>query len=165
MAMCGRYASFLSAEAIARIFGTSNPLPNLAPTWTWRRPWTRQSFGSSTVSGAWTPWNGASCLLHEGLEEARKPINARSENVAKSGMFKDASVRRRCLVPAPVYYEWRDDSDGKMPFAVARVDGERWCSAASGRNGSRLTASSCRPSPPLPRMRTSNFREFRTECR
>jgi hypothetical protein len=24
--MCGRYASFLPAEAIARIFGTGNPL-------------------------------------------------------------------------------------------------------------------------------------------
>jgi putative SOS response-associated peptidase YedK len=31
--MCGRYASFLPAEAIARIFGTTNPLPNLAPSW------------------------------------------------------------------------------------------------------------------------------------
>jgi putative SOS response-associated peptidase YedK len=30
--MCGRYASFLPAEAIARIFGTVNPLPNVAPT-------------------------------------------------------------------------------------------------------------------------------------
>jgi hypothetical protein len=28
--MCGRYASFLPAEAMARIFGTVNPLPNLA---------------------------------------------------------------------------------------------------------------------------------------
>jgi len=31
--MCGRYASFLPAEAIARIFGTVNPLPDLAPSW------------------------------------------------------------------------------------------------------------------------------------
>jgi hypothetical protein len=31
--MCGRYASFLPAEAIARIFATVNPLPNLAPSW------------------------------------------------------------------------------------------------------------------------------------
>jgi putative SOS response-associated peptidase YedK len=28
-----RYASFLPAEALARIFGTVNPLPNLAPSW------------------------------------------------------------------------------------------------------------------------------------
>jgi hypothetical protein len=31
--MCGRYASFLPAEFIARLFATVNPLPNLAPTW------------------------------------------------------------------------------------------------------------------------------------
>ena len=31
--MCGRYASFLPAEAMARIFGTVNRLPNLAPSW------------------------------------------------------------------------------------------------------------------------------------
>ena len=31
--MCGRYASFLPAVAIANIFGTINPLPNIAPTW------------------------------------------------------------------------------------------------------------------------------------
>lgn len=58
------------------------------------------------------------------LRKAHKPINARSETIAKSGMFKEAFTRRRCLVPAPVYYEWRDDPDGKTPFAVARVDGE-----------------------------------------
>ena len=27
--MCGRYASFLPAEALARLFGTAGPLPNL----------------------------------------------------------------------------------------------------------------------------------------
>ena len=31
--MCGRYASFLPAEFIARWFAAVNPLPNLAPTW------------------------------------------------------------------------------------------------------------------------------------
>ena len=58
------------------------------------------------------------------LKKARKPINARSETIAKSGMFKAAFAERRCLVPAPAYYEWRDDPDGKTPFAVARIDGE-----------------------------------------
>ena len=50
--------------------------------------------------------------------------NARSETVATSGKFGEAFARRRCLVPAPVYYEWRDDPEGKTPFAVARVDSE-----------------------------------------
>ena len=30
--MCGRYASFLPAEAIARMFHTVNPLPNVVPS-------------------------------------------------------------------------------------------------------------------------------------
>jgi hypothetical protein len=32
-ARCGRYASFLPAEAVARLFHTVNPTPNVAPTW------------------------------------------------------------------------------------------------------------------------------------
>jgi hypothetical protein len=35
------------------------------------------------------------------LKKARKPINARSETIARSGMFKAAFAERRCLVPAP----------------------------------------------------------------
>ncbi len=31
--MCGRYASFLPPEAIAAMFHTVNPFPNIAPTW------------------------------------------------------------------------------------------------------------------------------------
>ena len=31
--MCGRYASFLPAEYLARLFATVNPLPNLETTW------------------------------------------------------------------------------------------------------------------------------------
>ena len=58
------------------------------------------------------------------LKKARKPINARSETVATSGMFREAFAKRRCLVPAAAYYEWRDDPEGKTPFAVARVDGD-----------------------------------------
>jgi putative SOS response-associated peptidase YedK len=38
-------------------------------------------------------------------------------------MFREAFAKRRCLV-LRLYYEWRDDPDGKTPSAVARVDGE-----------------------------------------
>jgi putative SOS response-associated peptidase YedK len=58
------------------------------------------------------------------LKTARKPINARSESVATSGMFNAAFAQRRCLVPAAEYYEWRDDPEGKAPFAVGRLDGD-----------------------------------------
>jgi putative SOS response-associated peptidase YedK len=31
--MCGRYASFLPADYLARLLATVNPPPNLKPTW------------------------------------------------------------------------------------------------------------------------------------
>jgi putative SOS response-associated peptidase YedK len=58
------------------------------------------------------------------LAKGRKPINARSESVARSPLFKEAFANRRCLVPAAAYYEWRHDPSGKTPFAIARKDGE-----------------------------------------
>ena len=123
--MCGRYASFLPAEFIARLFATVNPLPNLAPTWnmapTMDAPVVRLVDGARHLDAL--KW-GLVPYFTKDLKKARKPINARSETIAKSGMFKAAFAERRCLVPAPAYYEWRDDPDGKTPFAVARIDGE-----------------------------------------
>jgi putative SOS response-associated peptidase YedK len=46
------------------------------------------------------------------LKKARKPINARSETVATSEIFRAAFAKCRCLVPAATYYEWRDDPEG-----------------------------------------------------
>ena len=121
--MCGRYASFLPAEFIARLFATVNPLPNLAPTWnmapTMDAPVVRLVDGARHLDAL--KW-GLVPYFTKDLKKARKPINARSETIAKSGMFKAAFAERRCLVPAPAYYEWRDDPDGKTPFAVARND-------------------------------------------
>ena len=56
------------------------------------------------------------------LKAARKPINARVETVATSGMFKGALAKRRAIVPADLFYGWRSQTDGKQPFAIARVD-------------------------------------------
>jgi putative SOS response-associated peptidase YedK len=122
--MCGRYASFLPAEFIARLFATVNPLPNLATTWnmapTMDAPVVRLSDGRRHLDAL--RWGLVPHFTKAALG-ARRPINARSETIATSGMFRAAFAERRCLVPAPAYYEWRDDPAGKTPFAVARVDG------------------------------------------
>jgi len=61
------------------------------------------------------------------VESARpqRPINARSETAATSGMFKRALAQRRCLVPADAFYEWKVIEGGKQPYAIARQDGRR----------------------------------------
>jgi putative SOS response-associated peptidase YedK len=46
-----------------------------------------------------------------------QPVNARAETAPTSGMFRDAFARRRCLVPADAFYEWRKlDAKTKQPM-------------------------------------------------
>jgi len=65
-------------------------------------------------------------------KEAARMINARSETVVESRAFGEAFARRRCLVPADGWYEWRVDGDAdsirgraraqrKQPYFMTRV--------------------------------------------
>jgi putative SOS response-associated peptidase YedK len=52
-----------------------------------------------------------------------KMINARAETAATKPAYRDAMVRRRCLLPADGWFEWRRDAGGKQPFYMTRNDG------------------------------------------
>ena len=125
--MCGRYASFLPPDLIARLFGTKNPLPNLKPTWnmapTMVAPVVRRHPDSGERHLDPLTW-GFVPAFTKVLKEARKPVNARSETVATSGMFRNAFAKRRCIVPAAAFYEWQPGPAGKTPYAIARADGD-----------------------------------------
>jgi len=43
-------------------------------------------------------------------------INARGETVGRTPSFRDAFLRRRCLVPGDGFYEWRRSARGKVPY-------------------------------------------------
>jgi putative SOS response-associated peptidase YedK len=49
-------------------------------------------------------------------------INARGETVLEKGTFRNAMKRRRCLVPADGFYEWRGSPGRKQAFFVRRPD-------------------------------------------
>jgi putative SOS response-associated peptidase YedK len=51
-------------------------------------------------------------------------INARSETVLEKPAFKRAIRRRRGLVPADGYFEWKAEGGRKQPFFIHRADGE-----------------------------------------
>jgi len=128
--MCGRYASTLPAAAIARLFHVTGTLPERAPSWNIAPSQAVPVVRRHPPTGArhldllrwgflphWTPEARA----------ARRPINARAETVATAPMWRDAFARRRCLVPADAFYEWRAAQGlaarGKQPYAIARADG------------------------------------------
>ena len=127
--MCGRYASVLPPELIARMFGAVNAVPNVAPTWNIAPSQPAMVIRRHPKTG-----DRHLDLLRWGLvphftkrpKTARKPINARAETVASSSMFQGAFARRRALVPATAFYEWRTDAEagGKQPYAIARTDGQ-----------------------------------------
>ncbi|MEY2452389.1 MAG: hypothetical protein QOD92_1963 [Acidimicrobiaceae bacterium] len=55
-----------------------------------------------------------------------KMINARAESVAVNNAYKRAFTKRRCLIPADGFYEWKQvpGQKAKQPYFIHRTDGE-----------------------------------------
>ena len=124
--MCGRYATTLPAEAIAALFKIAGPMPNWAPTWnmapTRSAPVVRRHPETHERRLDLLRWGLVPHWIKD-LKETRQPINARSETIAATPMFRDAFARRRCLVPADAFYEWQEVDGAKLPWAIVREDG------------------------------------------
>lgn len=52
-----------------------------------------------------------------------KMINARSETVGEKPSFRRAFDRRRCIIPADGFYEWRKEGKTKIPVRFRLRDG------------------------------------------
>ena len=124
--MCGRYFQQRGPAAVARYFETVNPLPNFAASWNRaptqdamvvrRHPETGQRHLDPLRWGLVPRWA-------KDASGAAKMINARAESVAEKSAFREAFRKRRCLVTADGFYEWRTDGKSKQAFAVALADG------------------------------------------
>lgn len=60
------------------------------------------------------------------LKIGSRMINARSETLASNNSFKSSFAKRRCIVPATGFYEWKvvPGSKTKQPYFIHRPDGE-----------------------------------------
>ena len=47
---------------------------------------------------------------------AKHTFNARKETLREKASYRMAFQRRRCLIPATSYYEWRSANDRKIPY-------------------------------------------------
>ncbi len=53
----------------------------------------------------------------------RRQTNVRSEGVLSIAPFREALARRRCLLPADGFYEWRNDGGVKTPHYFSLASG------------------------------------------
>jgi putative SOS response-associated peptidase YedK len=51
-------------------------------------------------------------------------INARADTVATKPSFRSAFKRRRCLIAADGFYEWKKVGKAKQPYYITRLDGQ-----------------------------------------
>jgi putative SOS response-associated peptidase YedK len=123
--MCGRLFQVSSPEDLKRWFGTSN-LPNLPPRY-------NVAPTQDVAAVRWNPRTGERSLdlLRWGLvphwakdvRGAAKLINAQAETVATKPAFRDAFARRRCLIPADGFFEWRRSATEKEPHVIRMKGG------------------------------------------
>jgi len=133
--MCGRYVSTTPPSLLAERFGAeeivaeeeageaSSPRWNVAPsTKVWAVATSRS--GGTRRLGAFR-W-GLVPNWSKDPSAGYRMINARVEKLKTSAAFKRALQRRRCIVPADAFYEWRRGPSGrgrKQPFLIRRCDG------------------------------------------
>ncbi|MFQ6028785.1 MAG: SOS response-associated peptidase [Dehalococcoidia bacterium] len=117
--MCGRYTLALSPEMIANSFDISLdgfefvPRYNIAPSQEVLTV-TNRGEGNSAQGMRW----GLVPFWAKDTKIGYKMINARAETVADNNAFKHAFRRRRCLIPADSFYEWRGTGKSKTPLRI-----------------------------------------------
>jgi putative SOS response-associated peptidase YedK len=124
--MCGRYFQYREISRLVEYFEAEAPLPNIAPSWnvapTQEAPVLRRHPESGARHLGSLRWGLVPRWALDASGGA-KLMNARAEGIAEKPSFRDAFARRRCLVPADGFYEWRSDGKAKQAYAVALRDG------------------------------------------
>lgn len=129
--MCGRYANFLTEQELIDAFEIAivaddarlSPRYNIAPTQEAAIvvARTRENSAAEGRSLELARWGLVPSWAKDPSVGSRM-FNARSETVAEKPSFRAAFAKRRCLVPASGYYEWRTQAGVKTPFFIHSSD-------------------------------------------
>jgi putative SOS response-associated peptidase YedK len=124
--MCGRYLITTPVEAMQQLFLFNERL-NIAPSYnvapTRDMPIVRCANAGDDRELINARW-GLIPFWAKDEKIGYKTINARSDTVASKPAFRDAYKKRRCLVPANGFYEWKKEGKDKQPFLVRLKGGE-----------------------------------------
>jgi putative SOS response-associated peptidase YedK len=141
--MCGRYVITSPPAAIRALFGYPEqpnfpPRYNVAPT----QPIPIVRLAEGRRHFALVRWG----LIPAWVKDPKGfslLINARAESVLDKPAFRAAMRRRRGLIPADGFYEWRESAGRKQAYFVRRRDGAPFAFAGlwetwTGPNGEEL---------------------------
>jgi putative SOS response-associated peptidase YedK len=123
--MCGRYVVATPVRQLALDFGAATdaafePDYNIAPTDPVPVVWQRPEEGARRLDVA--RWGLVPSWAKDPAVGVRA-FNARIETAAEKPMFRGAFVKRRCVLPADGYYEWRKTEErGKQPMYIRPAD-------------------------------------------
>jgi len=117
--MCGRFTLTTSIDEIAEMLGISHSLSttpryNIAPS---QNILVARHNEQNHRELSMLRWGLIPAFL-KNPKLVVNPINARSESVKEKPFFKDAFRKRRCLIPADGYYEWRHFGKLKQPYLM-----------------------------------------------
>lgn len=122
--MCGRYTLVSEKKRIAEALGIMIefdllPRYNIAPTQD-----VLAVLNDGKNSARWLRW-GLIPAWADDPSIGNRMINARAETLAEKPSFRTALRKRRCLIIADSFYEWRKNPDGtKTPMRI-RLKSER----------------------------------------
>ncbi|MCC6190869.1 MAG: SOS response-associated peptidase [Anaerolineales bacterium] len=122
--MCGRFTLTVDPEELQKQFGLAQPPPaglapryNIAPSQAVavvaNEPERKLEFFQWGLIPSWA----------KDPKIGNKLINARAETLAEKPAFRAALKRRRCLVVADGFYEWKKLDGRKQPMYIHLKDG------------------------------------------
>ena len=116
--MCGRFVITSAPEALRRLLAYKEQ-PNFPPRYnitpTQPIPVVRLEQGERHF--ALVRWGLIPSWVKDPKQFARL-INARLEGVVEKPSFRAAMRRRRCLIPADGFYEWKKEAKTKQPYFI-----------------------------------------------
>ncbi len=121
--MCGRFVKHSSLDLIEKTFNVDSVEAetaasyNIAPTQPVQA--VVRNGGNRLVSFYW----GLVPFWAKDPSIAARLVNARVETVAEKPSFRDAFIKRRCLVVADGFYEWKGEKGRKQPWFVTLSTG------------------------------------------
>jgi putative SOS response-associated peptidase YedK len=123
--VCGRFAFYSPAEAAAALFEfdasfTTEPRYNIAPTQLVPVVRHTQTGGRGFTMLRW----GLVPFWARDPSSGNRMINARAETLAEKPAYRSAYQKRRCLILADGFYEWRKERAGKTPYFISLANGQ-----------------------------------------